>query len=96
MPKVQVDARNVGGEEEYKKKAWGNGRDWNFPPPREGGWVRIWPLKIEMPTRVNNNPNNTYVKNMVNKVKFNLMYYVHDSLTQISGSKIHKNCQRGS
>lgn len=23
---------------------WGNGRNWNKAPPREGGWVRIWPM----------------------------------------------------
>lgn len=48
-------------------KPWGNGRDWNYPKPREGGWVRIWPFSLEVPTK-NNSMNNGQIKTMVNKV----------------------------
>ncbi|KAG5879647.1 hypothetical protein JTB14_034447 [Gonioctena quinquepunctata] len=81
LPKVQVDVRAMGSPthnvqvtkptcDEYKKsdsKSWGNGRDWNLPKPREGGWVRIWPLAVEVPHKPNH-ANNGYVKGMVNKV----------------------------
>lgn len=63
--------------DEYRKtdyKVWGNGRDWNFPSPREGGWVRIWPLTIEVPNAGNNSSNNGYVKGMVNKVSLIFTY----------------------
>ncbi|CAG9771181.1 unnamed protein product [Ceutorhynchus assimilis] len=89
LPKVQVDGHQTAFsynnnvpikdkpiEEEFKKsgsKTWGNGRDWNCPKPREGGWVRIWPLDGEEKLdRNNNNFNNCGVKVMVNKImKFN-------------------------
>lgn len=28
-----------------EKKCWGNGRDWEFAPATEGGWIRLWPFK---------------------------------------------------
>ncbi|XP_050501600.1 probable tubulin polyglutamylase TTLL2 isoform X2 [Diabrotica virgifera virgifera] len=82
LPKVHVDVRPVASPihngtnravcDEYKKsecKTWGNGRDWNFPKPREGGWVRIWPFALEVQNKQSNGNNNSnQIKNMVNKV----------------------------
>ncbi|XP_018564642.1 probable tubulin polyglutamylase TTLL2 [Anoplophora glabripennis] len=83
LPKVQVDGRNLGQavcnvagtkfvDEESKKhdyKNWGNGRNWRFATPREGGWVRIWPIAMDAKSNdLNDSNSNGYVKNMVNKV----------------------------
>lgn len=46
-------------------KKWGNGRDWNFAPSSEGGWIRIWPMTIEVPVKNGNGPN---IKQMVSSV----------------------------
>lgn len=27
-----------------QERKWGNGKDWNKAPRREGGWIRIWPM----------------------------------------------------
>lgn len=68
-------------KEEFKKpehKVWGNGRDWSFPTPREGGWVRIWPFKVDVSDKDSNLPNNSYVKNMVNKVIILMLVVLKD------------------
>lgn len=50
-------------------KIWGNGRNWKFATPREGGWIRIWPLAIDISRNDASDSNNSgYVKTMVNKV----------------------------
>ncbi|XP_074031183.1 probable tubulin polyglutamylase TTLL2 isoform X2 [Leptinotarsa decemlineata] len=82
LPRVQIDVHGLGSPthtkpttkpvyDDHKKtnlKSWGNGRDWNLPKPREGGWVRIWPLAVEVSEKPTNNINNGHVKGMVNKV----------------------------
>lgn len=58
-------------DEECKKhdyKTWGNGRNWKFSTPREGGWIRIWPIAMDATNNDVNDINSGYVKNMVNKV----------------------------
>lgn len=58
-------------------KTWGNGKDWKCPKPREGGWVRTWPLdgeeKLDRNNNISSNVNSNNfstggVKPMVNKV----------------------------
>ncbi|CAG9854207.1 unnamed protein product [Phyllotreta striolata] len=79
LPKVHVDVRPVaslihnGTKPTYEdsrkseSKPWGNGRDWNYPKPREGGWVRVWPFALDMATK--SSPiSNGQIKAMVNKV----------------------------
>ncbi|XP_057667585.1 probable tubulin polyglutamylase TTLL2 isoform X1 [Diorhabda carinulata] len=81
LPKVHVDVRAVTspvhngntkqGCDDYKKpesKSWGNGRDWNYPKSREGGWIRIWPFSLETPNKNSTYGNNGHMKNMVNEV----------------------------
>lgn len=49
-------------------KRWGNGRDWTMASPSEGGWVRLWPMNLEVN---NNNPDWTgkgNIKQMVGEV----------------------------
>ncbi|KAL1491448.1 hypothetical protein ABEB36_012046 [Hypothenemus hampei] len=61
-------------DETRKHRTWGNGRDWNRPKMREGGWIRIWPMSDEEKVDKNNNINlsgnisGIGVKTMVNKV----------------------------
>ncbi|KAF5293176.1 hypothetical protein FQR65_LT11021 [Abscondita terminalis] len=54
-----------------RKRRWGNGRDWNCAPCSEGGWIRIWPMKLNENDNNNNYYNcngNVSVKNMVAEV----------------------------
>ena len=46
-------------------RKWGNGRDWNFAPSSEGGWIRLWPVSVEP---LNRNSNGLSVKQMVSKI----------------------------
>ncbi|KAF7279569.1 hypothetical protein GWI33_007031 [Rhynchophorus ferrugineus] len=94
LPKIQVDGHHLSvsnsyhvprerpiedDAKKYSNKNWGNGRDWNYPKAREGGWVRLWPMDAVEKIDRNNNISNstgstgsTAVKSMVNKViKFN-------------------------
>ncbi|KAJ3633636.1 hypothetical protein MTP99_010573 [Tenebrio molitor] len=70
LPKTKPNYdSNRNYDEEMKKmgasKKWGNGRDWNFAPSSEGGWIRIWPMTIEVPVKNGNGPN---IKQMVSSV----------------------------
>ncbi|KAJ8913513.1 hypothetical protein NQ315_017063 [Exocentrus adspersus] len=83
LPKVQVDGRSIGAtvgsittpgtklvDEDVRKpdyKIWGNGRNWKYATPREGGWVRIWPIDVSS-NGINDPSNSGYVKAMVNKM----------------------------
>lgn len=41
-------------ENNDKTSVWDNGKDWNTPCAREGGWVRIYPLtRIKPESTVN-------------------------------------------
>lgn len=48
--------RGTNPENHDKTSVWDNGKDWNTPCMKEGGWVRIYPL-----TRAQSNDNAEYV-----------------------------------
>lgn len=50
-------------------ETWGNGKDWACAPQREGGWVRLWPMK-----------NKTYANN----IEFGRDENMKDMIGQVS------------
>ncbi|XP_019867531.1 probable tubulin polyglutamylase TTLL2 [Aethina tumida] len=75
LPRVHLDGKTCSQvygrtiDDDIKKsspyKPWGNGRNWNYPNAREGGWIRLWPFNIEKVVKTESNGN---VKLMVNEV----------------------------
>lgn len=49
---------------------WGNGRNWNKSPHREGGWVRLWPMSTDDSSEDQVlQDSSKSVKNMVHQVR---------------------------
>ncbi|XP_060518781.1 probable tubulin polyglutamylase TTLL2 [Cylas formicarius] len=69
VPKGKLVAENFANS---SRKIWGNGKDWSCPIPREGGWVRIWPMTLDHGDENGNPIVSGGIKNVVNAVvKFN-------------------------